>query len=108
MVKVAYLGMRKQIVERSRGKIDMCGAIALDIPQDFERVEFWHNDVSRTLRTQCEGQHTGSMRQRGGVQADWILAISAPIVRSHLGHRAPSQIGDANTFGGPGRAAGGN
>src|ERR1700745_2347299 len=104
MVKVAYLGMRKQIVERSRRKVDMRGAISLDIPQNLQRIELRHYDMGGTLRTQCESQNPRSMREGSCVQANGILAVTAPVARGHLRHRAPCQIGDTNAFSGTRRA----
>ena len=108
IVKVTHLRVCQQIIERGRRKIDVGDAITLDVAQDVKRVEFWHHDMGRALGTQCEGHHPCSMRQRSRVQADRMIAIAMPVTRSHLGHRPPGQIRDANTFSRTRRAPGRN
>ncbi len=81
---------------------------ARNVPQNFERVEFLHDDVRRAERGGSESHDSGGMRKRRNIQANGVRAIATPVVRGHVGHRAPGKRGDPNSLCGTSRSTRGN
>src|SRR5580704_4555330 len=86
----------------------MRDAEALDIAEDFERVETGHDHVGGAESEHGEGDYSSGVRKRGYAEADGIAGFAAPVMRSHFRHGAPGEAGDADTFGCSSGAAGWN
>src|ERR1017187_1484726 len=108
IVELTYIWMGEQRIERRRRKKEVSHAILLNRLQHLRCVESGQDYISSAESEHREGDNAGGMRERRRAEADRIFGIASPIVNGHLGHCAPSKVGNTDAARRAGGSARGN